>query len=56
MLLHPLAAWDCFGKLIFTVISLGSGFKGEVTPLFYIGATLGNALAPLMHLPGSSPG
>lgn len=27
-------------------------FKGgEVTPLFYIGATLGNALAPLLHLP-----
>jgi H+/Cl- antiporter ClcA len=22
-----------------------------VTPLFYIGATLGNALAPLLHLP-----
>jgi H+/Cl- antiporter ClcA len=34
------------------VASLGSGFKGgEVTPLFYIGATLGNALAPLLHLP-----
>ncbi|EJG2380586.1 voltage-gated chloride channel family protein [Raoultella ornithinolytica] len=50
--LHPLAAWDFCGKLIFTVISLGSGFKGgEVTPLFYIGATLGNTLAPLMHLP-----
>jgi len=29
-----------------------SGFKGgEVTPLFYIGATLGNALAPLLHVP-----
>lgn len=49
---HPLAPWDFFGKLAFTVLSLGSGFKGgEVTPLFYIGATLGNALAPLMHLP-----
>ncbi|MEA9980097.1 chloride channel protein, partial [Pseudomonas sp. RTS4] len=40
------------GKLAFTVTSLGTGFKGgEVTPLFYIGATLGNALAPLLHLP-----
>ena len=49
---HPLAPWDCFGKLIFTVVSLGSGFKGgEVTPLFYVGATLGNALAPLLHMP-----
>ena len=45
--------WYTFlGKLLFTVASLGVGFKGgEVTPLFYIGATLGNALAPLLHLP-----
>jgi H+/Cl- antiporter ClcA len=49
---QPLAPWDFLGKFIFTVASLGSGFKGgEVTPLFYIGATLGNALAPLLHLP-----
>ncbi|MGY4495621.1 voltage-gated chloride channel family protein [Pseudomonas sp. TE3610] len=48
----PAAPWDWLGKLAFTVASLGSGFKGgEVTPLFYIGATLGNALAPLLHLP-----
>ncbi|EIK97162.1 Cl- channel, voltage gated [Pseudomonas sp. M47T1] len=48
----PMAPWDWFGKLVFTVASLGAGFKGgEVTPLFYIGATLGNALAPLLHLP-----
>ncbi|GAB2838153.1 voltage-gated chloride channel family protein [Pseudoduganella ginsengisoli] len=47
-----LAHWDWLGKFAFTVASLGSGFKGgEVTPLFYIGATLGNALAPLLHLP-----
>jgi H+/Cl- antiporter ClcA len=49
---QPLPPWDFAGKLVFTVASLGSGFKGgEVTPLFYIGATLGNALAPLLHLP-----
>ncbi|AON54796.1 voltage-gated chloride channel family protein [Herbaspirillum seropedicae] len=49
---QPLAPWDFLGKMVFTVTSLGSGFKGgEVTPLFYIGATLGNALAPLLHLP-----
>ncbi len=48
----PLPHWDWLGKFAFTVASLGSGFKGgEVTPLFYIGATLGNALAPLLHLP-----
>lgn len=49
---HPLPAWDWAGKFVFTVGSLGTGFKGgEVTPLFYIGATLGNVLAPLLHLP-----
>nr|WP_315398932.1 voltage-gated chloride channel family protein [uncultured Duganella sp.] len=49
---QPLAPWDFVGKFAFTVASLGSGFKGgEVTPLFFIGATLGNALAPLLHLP-----
>jgi H+/Cl- antiporter ClcA len=49
---EPMAPWDFLGKLLFTVISLGTGFKGgEVTPLFYIGATLGNALAPVLHLP-----
>ena len=50
--LHPLAPYDFAGKMLYTIASLGSGFKGgEVTPLFYIGATLGNALAPLLHLP-----
>jgi H+/Cl- antiporter ClcA len=35
-----------FWKLLFTAITLGAGFKGgEVTPLFFIGATLGNTLA-----------
>lgn len=49
---QPLAPYDFAAKMIFTVASLGSGFKGgEVTPLFYIGATLGNALAPLLNMP-----
>ncbi|MYN44959.1 voltage-gated chloride channel protein [Pseudoduganella sp. FT93W] len=49
---QPLPWWDSAGKLAFTVASLGSGYKGgEVTPLFFIGATLGNALAPLLQLP-----
>ncbi len=39
-------------KTIFTAVTLGTGFKGgEVTPLFYIGATLGNTLATLMDAP-----
>ena len=37
---------------MFTAVTLGSGFKGgEVTPLFFIGATLGNVLALLFHAP-----
>lgn len=49
---HPLPWWDSIGKFGYTVASLGSGFKGgEVTPLFFIGATLGNSLAPLLHVP-----
>ena len=38
--------WAFFWKLVFTAVTLGSGFKGgEVTPLFFIGATLGCASA-----------
>ncbi len=39
-------------KLLLTAITLGMGFKGgEVTPLFFIGATLGNTLALLSGAP-----
>ncbi len=39
-------------KLLFTAVTVGSGFKGgEVTPLFFIGATLGHALAVLAGVP-----
>ena len=39
-------------KLLFTAITLSSGFKGgEVTPLFFIGACLGNTLAWLLGAP-----
>ena len=49
---QPLPFWDAPFKLLFTTFSLGAGFKGgEVTPLFYIGATLGNSLAPIFNLP-----
>ena len=45
---------DWLLKLLFTAVTLGAGFKGgEVTPLFYIGATLGNTLAYLLPLPSS---
>ncbi|MFT3902008.1 MAG: voltage-gated chloride channel family protein [Niabella sp.] len=39
-------------KLLFTAITLGTGFKGgEVTPLFFIGAALGNAIGTLTGAP-----
>jgi H+/Cl- antiporter ClcA/PII-like signaling protein len=47
-----LPPWDFAAKLAFTALTLGAGFKGgEVTPLFYIGATLGNALSLVLPLP-----
>lgn len=43
--------YDFILKLVFTVLTLSSGFKGgEVTPLFFIGATLGNALSFILPL------
>lgn len=39
-------------KLVFTAVTLGAGFLGgEVTPLFFIGATLGSALARALGVP-----
>lgn len=47
-----LPAYDFLLKLLFTTFTLGAGFKGgEVTPLFFIGAALGNALALFIPLP-----
>lgn len=46
--------WQWALKFVFTVVTLGAGFKGgEVTPLFFIGATLGNALSYVLPLPPS---
>lgn len=39
-------------KLVFTAITLGAGFLGgEVTPLFFVGATLGSVMARVLGLP-----
>jgi chloride channel protein, CIC family len=39
-------------KILLTAITLGTGFKGgEVTPLFFIGATLGSTLSLFLPLP-----
>jgi H+/Cl- antiporter ClcA len=44
--------WSWLWKTIYTAITLGTGFKGgEVTPLFYIGATLGNTLSTFLNAP-----
>ena len=44
--------WSWLWKTIYTTIAVGTGFKGgEVTPLFYIGATLGNTLSVLLDAP-----
>ncbi len=46
----PATAW--IWKFIFTIVTLSAGFKGgEVTPLFFIGAGLGNALAHVLGVP-----
>jgi len=44
--------WSWWWKLVFTAVTLAAGFKGgEVTPLFFIGATLGNTLAVVLGAP-----
>lgn len=44
--------WSWIIKLVLTAITIGMGFKGgEVTPLFFIGATLGNTVAVLFGAP-----
>jgi H+/Cl- antiporter ClcA len=45
-------SYDFLLKILFTTFTIGAGFKGgEVTPLFFIGATLGNALVWFVPLP-----
>lgn len=49
---QQLPAYDFALKIIFTVITLSAGFKGgEVTTLFFIGASLGSALSLFLPLP-----
>jgi H+/Cl- antiporter ClcA len=50
--LESVYPWDFALKILFTTFTLAVGFKGgEVTPLFFIGATLGNVLALFLPLP-----
>jgi H+/Cl- antiporter ClcA len=49
---EALPYYDFALKMALTILTLAAGFKGgEVTPLFFIGATLGNALAYFIPLP-----
>ena len=44
--------YDFLLKTLFTGFTLGAGFKGgEVTPLFFVGATLGSALSVVIPMP-----
>ena len=48
----PNKSYDFLIKILFTSFTLGAGFKGgEVTPLFFVGATLGSALSVIVPLP-----
>jgi H+/Cl- antiporter ClcA len=47
-----LASYAFAAKIVFTAVTLAAGFLGgEVTPLFFVGATLGSVLARLLGLP-----
>lgn len=50
--IEPSDSYDFLAKILFTSFTLGAGFKGgEVTPLFFVGATLGNVLVWFLPLP-----
>ena len=43
--------WAFILKLLFTALTLGAGFKGgEIVPAFFVGATFGHTIAPLLGL------
>ncbi|WDF61098.1 voltage-gated chloride channel family protein [Flavobacterium sp. KACC 22758] len=49
---NPSEWYDFLLKILFTGFTLGAGFKGgEVTPLFFVGATLGSALSIFIPMP-----
>jgi H+/Cl- antiporter ClcA len=51
-LVQPAAPLTFIFKFLFTIICVTAGFRGgEVTPLFFVGATLGSAAAVLLSLP-----
>ena len=53
--LYGHARYEAFAlKILFTALTLGAGFKGgEIVPSFFIGATFGAAIGPLLGLSSS---
>jgi H+/Cl- antiporter ClcA len=46
---EPVGWSAALGKMLFTALSVGSGFKGgEFVPLIFMGSSLGNSLSPLL--------
>jgi H+/Cl- antiporter ClcA len=46
------SGWSWLWKLVFTALTLAAGFRGgEVTPLFFVGAAIGNCTANLLGCP-----
>ncbi|MBR5546766.1 MAG: chloride channel protein [Clostridia bacterium] len=44
--------WAFLWKLIFTAVTIGFGFKGgEIVPTFFIGATFGCVIGPMLGIP-----
>ncbi len=49
---HGAKPYSWLSKLVLTSMTVGSGFKGgEVTPLFFVGAALGNTIASVFSMP-----
>ncbi len=49
--------WAFALKIIFTALTLGAGFKGgEIVPCFFVGATSGATIAPLIGMDGGYGG
>ena len=50
-MIERVPSFDFAWKFVFTILTLGSGFKGgEVTPLLFIGSTFGNFLSEFIPL------
>ena len=48
---HVNVPWAFLFKMVFTALTLGAGFRGgEIVPTFFVGATFGCAVAPLLGL------